>query len=107
MSPIIPNWPVLIIVLILLFLLGLLAIISPITLIGLFVGWPRFFSSDVLSDESLPKKLRNAVYLLDNDLEKFKEQYRYAMLFTRGMGCLMLLMLLFVILVLILALTVG
>ena len=105
MEPLVPNWPALILILILLLLLGLLAIIFPITLIRLFVGWPRFISSDILSDESLPPKLRDIVYLLNNDLEKFKERYQYIMLFTRGMGCLMLLMFTFIILVLILALT--
>ena len=107
MQPLVPNWPALVFSLILLLLLGLLTTISPITLIRLFVGWPRFISSDILNDESLSPKLRDMLYLLDNDLEKFKERYQYVVLFTRGMGCLILLMFTFIILALILALSSG
>lgn len=87
MTPVIPNWPVVIIVLIGLLFLGLLAIIFPITVMKFIMRWPKFIFPKISPENDLPQPLRDAVYLLDNSPEEYARRFGRTLWSMRIGGC--------------------
>lgn len=87
MTPVTPNWPVVIIILIGIFLFGLVAVISPMTLIKFLMRWPKFIYPKILPEKGLRQPIRDAIYLLDNDPEEYKKRFWHTLWSMRITGC--------------------